>query len=95
MTTLLRLVGIAVLLFGLGLAGTMLLTDAGELQVLFGLFALGGLLVALAGGALMVLGALLGRKKTTNAAPALTPEQQQIVDAQEFLASRRDGVESQ
>lgn len=85
-----RLVGLAAVLFGLGLAGAMLMTDAGELQVLFGLFALGGLLIALAGGLLMAIGALLGRGKTKAAGPSLTPEQQQILDAQEFQASRRE-----
>lgn len=92
---LLRLVGLAVMLFGLGLAGAMLMVESGELQVLFGLFALGGLVIVLVGGALMVLGALLRRKGATRPAPVLTPEEQQRLDAEEFLASRRDGADSQ
>ncbi len=88
---LLRLVGFATVLFGLGFAGATLMVESGELQVLFGLFALGGLLVALAGGLLMAIGALLGRKRAAGSVPALTPVEQQRLDAEEFLASRQDG----
>lgn len=86
----LRVVGYAAILFGLGLAGTMLMSESGELQVLFGLFALVGLLVVLAGGALLAIGTLLGRRKAKASGPRLTPEQQQLRDAQEFQASRRE-----
>lgn len=86
----LRVIGIAAIVFGLGLAGATLLVESGELQVLFGLFALGGLLVALAGGVLMAIGALLGRGKAKAPGARLTPEQQQFRDSQEFQASRRD-----
>lgn len=93
MGMMLRLVGFAALLFGLGLAGAMLMADAGELQVLFGLFALGGLLIVGVGGALMALGALLGRGKTKASGPRLTPEQQQLRDSREFQAHHRDEPE--
>lgn len=87
-----RLLGIAVVLFGLGLAGAALMTSAGELHVLFGIIATGGVLIALVGGGIFLLGALLGRNKVKAKAdgPRLTPEQQQLLDAREFQASRRE-----
>ncbi|MBI5164201.1 MAG: hypothetical protein HY985_09905 [Magnetospirillum sp.] len=90
MGVMLRLVGYAVILFGLGMAGAMVMTNSGELQALFGVFALGGLAVVLIGGALLAIGALLGRGKVKASGPGLTPEQQQLLDAQEFQATRRD-----
>lgn len=90
MGMMLRLVGAAAILFGLGVAGAMVMTDSGELQALFGVFALGGLVIALIGGALIAIGALLRRGKAKARGPQLTPEQQQLLDAQEFLAARRD-----
>lgn len=90
MGVMLRLVGYAAILFGLGMAGTMLMINSGELQVLFGVFALVGLVVVLMGGALLAIGALVGRGKAKPSGPGLTPEQQQLLDAQEFLATRRD-----
>lgn len=86
----LRLVGYATILFGLGIAGAMLVINSGELQVLFGVFALVGLVVVLIGGALLAIGALVGRGKAKASGPMLTPEQQQLLDAQEFQATRRD-----
>ncbi|ARJ65066.1 hypothetical protein WV31_05015 [Magnetospirillum sp. ME-1] len=85
-----RLLGVAAVLFGLGLAGAALMTDAGELQVLFGVFALGGVLIALVGGGLYLLGALFGGNKAKAGGQRLTPEQQQLLDAREFQAARRE-----
>ncbi|CUW41221.1 protein of unknown function [Magnetospirillum sp. XM-1] len=90
MKTMVRLIGLAAVLFGLGLAGAALMSDAGELQVLFSLFALAGSLIALVGGGVFVMGALLGGSKTKVDGPGLTAEQQQLLDAREFLASRRE-----
>ncbi|WP_173977242.1 hypothetical protein [Magnetospirillum sp. LM-5] len=84
----LRLVGYAAILFGLGVAGAMVMVNSGELQVLFGVFALGGLGVVVIGGVLLAVGALVGRGKAKESGPRLTPEQQQILDAQEFQATR-------
>ncbi|RAU20438.1 hypothetical protein CU669_18480 [Paramagnetospirillum kuznetsovii] len=89
MKALIRLVGIAVVVFGLGLAGAALLSDAAELQVLFGIFAMAGLLIVLVGGALIALSALWGRGKAKGGGPRLTPEQQQILDSREFQAAHR------
>ena len=89
MKPILRLAGIAAVLFGLGLAGAALTTNAGELQVLFGLFALAGLLIMLVGGALIAVGAMLGRGKAKTSGPTLTPEQQQILDSRAFQAIHR------
>ncbi|HSV29082.1 MAG TPA: hypothetical protein VLL76_05970 [Candidatus Omnitrophota bacterium] len=82
---LLKLVGYGAALGGLGLGAAALMVDAGELQVLFGVIALGGLLIAVAGGVLAALGALPGLGRKRAAAPTLSPEQQQLRDSQEFL----------
>ncbi|MBI3444050.1 MAG: hypothetical protein HY055_01460 [Magnetospirillum sp.] len=85
-----NLVGIALVLCGLGLSGAALISDAGELQALMGIFATAGLLIALVGGALMALGALFGRGGQAKAGcSGLSPEQQQLLDAREFQATRR------
>jgi hypothetical protein len=87
--TIVRLIGIAAVLFGLGLAGAALMSGAGELQALFGVFAMAGLLIALVGGGLFLIGALFGGNKEKAGGSMLTPQQQQLEDAREFLASRR------
>lgn len=89
-SVLVRLIGFAAVLFGLGLAGGALLTESGELQVLFGVFALGGFLIALVGGIIMFIGALFRRNTAQKTGPQLTPEQQQRRDSQEFLSTQQD-----
>ena len=92
MGMMLRLVGCSSIVFGLALAGAMvmIMINSGELQVLFGVFALGGLAVTLIGGGVLAIGALVGRGKAKAPGRRLTPEQQQLADAQEFQATRRD-----
>jgi hypothetical protein len=86
---LLKLVGFGVVLGGLALGAAALMVEAdASIQVLMGVIALGGLLVALVGGAFMALGALLGRGKSAGARPSPSPEQQQLRDSREFLATR-------
>lgn len=88
-SVLLKLVGFGVVLGGLGLGAAALMVDAdASIQALMGLFALGGLLVALIGGAVMALGALLGRGKAARPSAQLSPEQQQLRDSREFMAAR-------
>lgn len=87
---LLRLVGWAAGLGGLGLGAAALMSESGELSVLFGVIALGGILIALAGGVLVVLGALLGRGKAKDDGAAISPEQRQLQDSKDFLASQSD-----
>lgn len=87
---LLKLVGYAVAIGGIAFGAAALMANAGELQVLFGVIAMGGLVLALVGGALIAIGALLGRGKGQAAAPSLSPEQQQLRDSQDFLAARSE-----
>ncbi|OAN48125.1 hypothetical protein A6A04_05050 [Paramagnetospirillum marisnigri] len=87
-----RLVGLAIVLGGLALGGAALMVDAdASIQALMGIIALGGLVIALGGGAVMAVGAFLGRGKPPPTPPALSPEQQQLRDSREFLeASSKD-----
>lgn len=86
---LLKLVGVATVLGGLALGSAALLVEAdASIQVLMGVIALGGLLIALVGGAFLAIGALVGGGKVTAPQSTLTPEQQQLRDSQEFLAAQ-------
>lgn len=87
-----KLVGLAVILAGLSLGGAALLVDAdASIQTLMGVIALGGLLIALVGGVFMAIGALLGGRTGKPAATSpLSPEQRQLRDSQDFLASQKD-----
>lgn len=87
-SVLLKLVGYAVAIGGLALGAAALMVDGAELQVLFGVIAMGGLFIAMAGGVLLALGSLLGRGEKTTPKPALSPEQQQLRDSKDFLAAR-------
>jgi hypothetical protein len=85
---LLKLVGYAAAVGGLALGAAALMADAGELQVYVGVIALGGFLIALVGGAVIAIGALLARGLPKSAGPSLSPEEQQLRDSQAFLARR-------
>ena len=87
---LLKLVGYAVAIGGVAFGAAALMASAGELQVLFAVIAMAGLVIALAGGAFIAVGALLGRGQKKASAPSLSPEQQQLRDSQEFLDARSE-----
>ena len=87
-SVLLKLVGFAAAIGGIAFGAAALMASAGELQILFGVIALGGLVIALMGGALIAIGALLGRGRGKATVPSLSPEQQQLRDSQDFLAAR-------
>ncbi len=88
---LLKLVGLAIILAGVSLGGAALMADAdASIQVLMGVMALGGLLIALGGGVFLAVGAVVGRRRKAAAPATLSPEQQQLRDSQEFQATRSD-----
>lgn len=89
MKALVRLVGAAAFLFGLGLAGAALMTDSGELQALFAIFAMAGGMIALAGGGILALTSLFGRGAAGADDQKLSPEQQQLLDSREFQSARQ------
>lgn len=88
---LLKLVGLAVVLGGLSLgAGALMVNADASIQMLMGVIALGGLLIAVLGGALLGLGALLGGGKMAKQPPQPSPEERQLRDSRAFQAFRDD-----
>lgn len=94
-SVLLKVVGLAAILGGVALLGATLIGGSGGggggLATFLVLIAGAGLLIVAVGGALLAVGLLLGR--TVKRPPAETPscpEEQQLRDSLEFLASRRE-----
>lgn len=85
-----KLVGFGVVLVGVGLGASTLLVEAdASISVFMGLIVLAGLLIAVVGGMVMAVGALVGRGKPSQGGPGLSPEQRQLLDSQEFLKVRQ------